>query len=137
VFGPTSFLGRSVVLHPGGFFIMKTDPQKQLAKTVFFFLQFSRKPEVAMQSRADDVAEVLSTWAMQLPDIYKFLLMMHQACDRAMDKYPETPPSQLPVVFTLEELHKALVQAMPLDKVDNLLNLLNAANRNMNKADDT
>lgn len=116
---------------------MKTNPQKQLAKTVFFFLQFSRQPEIAMQTRADDVAEVLSTWAMQLPDIYKFLLMMHQACDKAMDKYPDTPPNQLPVVFTLDQLHKALVEAMPLEKVDNLLNLLNAANRNMNKADDT
>ena len=125
------------MIQPGGFFIMKSDPQKKLAKTIFFYMQFSSKPELVMQTRADDVAEVLSTWAMQLPDVYKLLLLLHQSCDKAREKYPDTPSNQTPVVFSVESLHKALVAAMPLDKVDNLLVLLNAANRNMNKADDT
>ena len=116
---------------------MSDTNQKKLARTLFFFMQFCDKSELQMQTRADDVAEVMSTWATYLPDVFKFMLLMHHTCDKAEEQNPDTPPEEIPVVMSLQQFRSALIDAMPLDRVDNLLSLLHAANRNMNKSDDT
>jgi hypothetical protein len=116
---------------------MPDTTQKKLARTLFFFMQFCDKSELQMQTRADDVAEVMSTWATHLPDVFKFMLLMHHTCDKAEEQNPDKSPDEIPVTFSLDQFRSALIDAMPLDKVDNLLSLLHAANRNMNKSDDT